>query len=231
MARRRSSFFIRPARKPARKRNEFILLSDTLGLSTVVDMISSRGEDEATAVSVLGPFYIEGAPMIKNGGDLIGDNAGQGKRWCEGSRIRRQRWRPRLGAHLLDVWQNAGRTGTTRTRTRNRTTMNLTGPPARRRRREHTPSPRSDRHPIRCRRTAPQAVRCWRPWGATRGDRPISTSRVHGRGVSGPDLITEIYPDDDAYIDADAVFGVRESLAVAFKPDGNAQKRKPDNMG
>jgi len=70
-------FLCRTGWKTTPKRNEFILLSDTLGLSSLVDMISSRGGEGATEVSVLGPFYIAGSPMIENGGDLIRDNAGE----------------------------------------------------------------------------------------------------------------------------------------------------------
>ena len=56
------------------ERNEFILLSDVLGLSSLVDMIHSpKG---ATASSVLGPFHILGAPDLPVGGDLKKDNDG-----------------------------------------------------------------------------------------------------------------------------------------------------------
>ena len=45
------------------KRQEFILLSDTLGLSALVDLLANRGKSEAaTESSLLGPFFREGAP-------------------------------------------------------------------------------------------------------------------------------------------------------------------------
>src|SRR5262249_7501045 len=50
------------------KRNEYILFSDLLGVSSLVDMVNAlKG---GTPSSVLGPFHIEGAPEIPNGGDL-----------------------------------------------------------------------------------------------------------------------------------------------------------------
>ena len=44
------------------KRQEFILLSDTLGVSMLVDAINHRGATGATETTVLGPFYVEAAP-------------------------------------------------------------------------------------------------------------------------------------------------------------------------
>src|ERR1700676_2678644 len=45
------------------KRQEFILLSDTLGLSALVDLLANRGKSAAaTESSLLGPFFREGAP-------------------------------------------------------------------------------------------------------------------------------------------------------------------------
>src|SRR5262249_4199179 len=47
------------------KRQEFILLSDTLGLSALVDILANRGKSEAaTESSLLGPFFREGAPEL-----------------------------------------------------------------------------------------------------------------------------------------------------------------------
>src|SRR5215207_3864705 len=44
------------------KRQEIILLSDTLGVSMLVDAINHRGATGATETTVLGPFYVEAAP-------------------------------------------------------------------------------------------------------------------------------------------------------------------------
>ncbi len=55
-------------------RHEFILASDVLGLSSLVDMLHSR--DDATSSSVLGPFHISGAPPLAVGGDMKRDFGG-----------------------------------------------------------------------------------------------------------------------------------------------------------
>src|SRR5271163_2138969 len=43
------------------KRQEFILLSDTLGVSTLVELINNRKSPGMTETSVLGPFWVDGA--------------------------------------------------------------------------------------------------------------------------------------------------------------------------
>ena len=53
------------------KRQEFILLSDTLGLSALVDLLANRGKSEAaTESSLLGPFFREGAPEMAAGASI-----------------------------------------------------------------------------------------------------------------------------------------------------------------
>jgi len=48
-------------------RQEFILLSDTLGVTTLIDAINHRYPSGATANSVLGPFYLENLPTVPSG--------------------------------------------------------------------------------------------------------------------------------------------------------------------
>jgi hydroxyquinol 1,2-dioxygenase len=43
-------------------RQEFILLSDTLGVSMLVEMLNQLPSDAATDPTVFGPFYVAGAP-------------------------------------------------------------------------------------------------------------------------------------------------------------------------
>src|SRR5271156_3410964 len=60
------------------KRQEFILLSDTLGLSALIDMIAHGGGDRgATASSLLGPFYLKGMPEKKNGESIANTPDGE----------------------------------------------------------------------------------------------------------------------------------------------------------
>lgn len=52
------------------KRQEFILLSDTLGVSMLVDALNHRKPAGATESTVLGPFYVPGTPSFPNGANL-----------------------------------------------------------------------------------------------------------------------------------------------------------------
>src|SRR6185295_9506612 len=52
------------------KRQEFILFSDTLGVSMVVDLIDHRKPDGATESTVFGPFHRLGAPELPAGGNI-----------------------------------------------------------------------------------------------------------------------------------------------------------------
>ena len=84
------------------ERNEFVLLSDVLGLSSMVDMLHSP--EEGTNSSVLGPFHISGSPDLPIGGDLKGDWDGEVVLFK--GRILDASGAPIAGAKL-DVWQTA----------------------------------------------------------------------------------------------------------------------------
>ena len=58
-------------------RQEFILLSDTLGVSMLVDAINHRSRSGATESTVLGPFHVAGAPELPNGADICLDQKGE----------------------------------------------------------------------------------------------------------------------------------------------------------
>ena len=86
------------------RRQEFILLSDTLGLSMLVDLINHGAGSSATESTVLGPFYVEGSPWRSNG-DAITDDLGAQPLLVSGH-VRDTAGRPLPGA-TVDVWQNA----------------------------------------------------------------------------------------------------------------------------
>jgi hydroxyquinol 1,2-dioxygenase len=58
------------------KRQEFILLSDVLGASMLVDAINHRMPAGATESTVLGPFYVDGPPEFPLGADISAGMAG-----------------------------------------------------------------------------------------------------------------------------------------------------------
>src|SRR5947199_5033872 len=85
------------------KRQEFILFSDTLGVSMVVDLITHRKPDGATESTVFGPFHRLGAPELPAGGNIARlDKAGTPA--LVSGRVLDLDGQPIEGA-LLDVWQ------------------------------------------------------------------------------------------------------------------------------
>ena len=85
------------------KRQEFILFSDTLGVSMVVDMIDHGKPAGATESTVFGPFHRLGAPQMPMGGNIAHrDTAGTPT--LVSGRVLDLDGRPIAGA-LLDVWQ------------------------------------------------------------------------------------------------------------------------------
>src|SRR6478735_4781299 len=57
-------------------RQEFILLSDTLGVTMLVDAINNRRPSGATENTILGPFYVPDAPRYENGANICLDHKG-----------------------------------------------------------------------------------------------------------------------------------------------------------
>ena len=85
------------------KRNEYILFSDLLGVSSLVDMVNAA--PAGTPSSVLGPFHIEGAPELPNGGDLWRGQVGEPL--VVSGRVVDQNGTAARGT-VLALWQNAG---------------------------------------------------------------------------------------------------------------------------
>jgi hydroxyquinol 1,2-dioxygenase len=83
-------------------RQEFILLSDILGVSMLVDAINNRKPSGASESTVLGPFHVEGAPELPMGANICLDAKGE-PMFVHG-RILDTAGRPVEGARI-DVWQ------------------------------------------------------------------------------------------------------------------------------
>ena len=85
------------------KRNEYILFSDLLGVSSLVDMVNAH--KSGTPSSVLGPFHIEGSPELPNGGDLWKNQVGEPL--VVMGKIADDKGAPAKGT-VLALWQNSG---------------------------------------------------------------------------------------------------------------------------
>jgi hydroxyquinol 1,2-dioxygenase len=196
------------------ERNEFIMFSDTLGVSSLVDLVGSDGSGP-TEASLLGPFYVEGAPELGFGPDMIKDNAGT--RVIVQGKVLDADGAPIPGA-VLDIWQNADN-GLYQVQDPTQSHDNL---------RCRTVSNEQGEYLFATIKPVPYPV----PDDGPVGDMLRATNRhpwraghVHFKITADgyQPLVTELFPDDDPYLDEDAVFGVRESLIVNLvEADANA---------
>jgi hydroxyquinol 1,2-dioxygenase len=85
------------------ERQEFVLLSDTLGVSMLIDAINNRRPERATENTVFGPFHVDGAPVRRMGDSITADGKGEPCRF-EG-RVLDMNGNPIKGAKV-DVWSD-----------------------------------------------------------------------------------------------------------------------------
>ncbi len=189
------------------ERNEFVLMSDVLGLSSLVDMIHSP--PEATASSVLGPFHILGAPDLPVGGDLKQEN--DGATVIVQGRVLTPEGEPIDGA-ALEIWQTADN-GLYSNQDAAQPAYNL---------RARQVVGDNGRYAFTTVRPAPYTVPSDGPVGdllRATGREPWRPSHLHFivKADGYRTLVTEVFPDDDPYLDSDAVFGVREDLTMRYR--------------
>ncbi len=96
-------FLTRTGQICSKERQEFILLSDTLGFSMLVDAINNRRPAGATENTVFGPFHVDGAPERPMGANITLD--GKGESCLFEGRILDLQGNPIKGARL-DVWSD-----------------------------------------------------------------------------------------------------------------------------
>jgi protocatechuate 3,4-dioxygenase beta subunit len=84
------------------RRQEFILLSDVLGMSMLTIAVNQPEDTRATEATVFGPFFVEGSPEIPLGGDAAQGASGQ-PCWVTGT-VRNSAGQPIPGARI-EVWE------------------------------------------------------------------------------------------------------------------------------
>ena len=191
------------------KRQEFILLSDTLGLSMLVVAMNHAKPAGATEATVFGPFHVEDAPVVEQGADLAA--GAPGVPFFVEARVRDLSGRPIAGAEV-DVWQ-ADDDGL----------YDVQRPELGDTRRARGVLHADDAGSVRFRTVAPTAypVPTDGPVGRmllASGRHPWRPAHLHFR-IRAPGfqtLVTHIFRDGDPYLDSDAVFGVRSSLISDF---------------
>ncbi|HEY0294558.1 MAG TPA: intradiol ring-cleavage dioxygenase [Bordetella sp.] len=200
------------------KRQEFILLSDTLGLSMLVTALNNRKPPGCTESTVFGPFFVEGAPHYENGDDVA--NGAKGEPCFISGKVVGIDGAPVADARI-DVWQadsdgyydvqyaDAGSQARGQLRSRADGTFHFRSVTA-----ESYPIPHDG------------------PVGAmleALGRHPWRPAHLHFM-IEAPGyerLITHVFRSGDQYLDSDAVFGVRASLIADWQrheagaaPDG-----------
>ncbi|RSZ64667.1 hydroxyquinol 1,2-dioxygenase [Corynebacterium hylobatis] len=84
------------------KRQEFVLLSDTLGASMQTIAVNNQAYEDATEATVFGPFFLDDAPEVALGGDISFGAEGQ-PAWIEGT-VTDTDGQPIAGARI-EVWE------------------------------------------------------------------------------------------------------------------------------
>jgi hydroxyquinol 1,2-dioxygenase len=196
-------------------RQEFILLSDTMGISMLVDAINNRMTAGGTESSVLGPFYVEGAPERQNGADLAVHDPGSEVATFRG-RVLSPDGKPIKGA-CLDIWQTAPN-GFYDVQDPSQPRMHLRG---------KFTSGADGKYEFRTVKPVSYPIPTDGPVGdflGVQGRQPYRPAHTHFI-LTAPGyrrLVTELFKGDDPLLDADPVFGVKGSLVVQFKPDGKS---------
>ncbi len=197
------------------ERQEYILLSDTLGVSMLVDAINNRKPAGATESSVLGPFYVEGAPQQHTGADLA---PGEGPGVMVSGTVRGTDGQP-LGNAVLDVWQTAPN-GLYHVQDAAAPEYHLCGKVA---------SAADGSYRFRTLKPVSYSIPGDGPVGQLLdklGRHPFRPAHLHFI-VSAPGykpVVTQLFTEGDAYLESDAVFGVKNSLVVDYEKDGDEWK-------
>jgi protocatechuate 3,4-dioxygenase beta subunit len=194
-------------------RQEFILLSDTIGLSRLVNVMhDAQGREAAgTETSLLGPFFREKAPEIALGGTLA--HVAKGPEIVLYGQVTNAEGKPVPGA-AIDVWQ-----------TNAEGLYDLQA---------NDPSVMDMRGRLRCDAEGRFHFRTVRPIGySIPMDGPVGDlvrkQNRHGFRpahihilIAAPgyrELVTALYFAEDEHVDSDTVFGVSQSLVVSPRTD------------
>ncbi len=194
------------------KRQEFILLSDTLGASMLVDAINHPKGGAGTESTVLGPFYVPGAPEMPYGGDVRRRHLDEAKPCLVTGKVTSADGQPLAGA-TLDIWQTAAN-ALYDVQDADAPEWNLRG--------KFTTNAQGE-YAIVTEQPVSYAVPTDGPVGSMldaagrHAFRPAHLHFVVSADGYEP-LTTHIFVDGDKYLDSDAVFATKANLVGHFEP-------------
>ena len=200
------------------KRQEFILVSDTLGVSMLVDFINHGGPGKATKSTVLGPFYTEDPPERALGASIAKDGT-PGEPCVVSGTVKDLKGKAVANA-VIDVWEAAGDGF-----------YDVQKPDGTNLRARFRPDALGRFH-FRCVKPVSYPVPHDGPVGrmlVATGRHPMRPGHLHFM-IEAPGfdkLVTHLFVKGDKYLASDAVFGVKDSLIVDFRknPAGGFQCR------
>lgn len=201
----------RTGQKCTPERQEFILMSDTLGVSMLVDAINNRRASGATENTVLGPFHVAGAPELPMGTNISLD--GKGESCLFTGRVLDVEGKPIAGARI-DVWSDNAegfydvQQPDLQPKWNNRGIFTTGADGAYR-----FIGIKPVSYPVPVDGPAGEML-------TGMGRHPYRPAHTHVI-VTAPGfqkLVTHIFVGDDPYIHSDAVFGVKPSLIAPFEP-------------
>ena len=211
-------FLTRTGQTSGPTRQEFVLLSDTLGVSSAVDLLTNSRTAGSTPSAVLGPFYVPGPPEMADGADIA--EGLPGAPLHAAIEVTGADGRPLAGA-VVDVWQ-ADDKGFYDVQL-----PELEGPVLRGRFRT------DEAGRLRFRSIVPREypIPADGPVGQMLkavNRHPFRAPHVHFMisAAGHRRLVTQLFVDGGAYLDSDTVFGVKDALVVDFPerpgpaPDG-----------
>lgn len=202
-------------------RQEYVLLSDILGLSVLVDLINHHTGSSATDSDLLGPFYVEGRPTAANGSDISGGVPGK-PLFFTGTVVDTD-GNPVAGAQV-DTWHSDGEGFYDVQQTEklnNKLAMRaLLTTDENGRFWYRSINPRY--YPVPTDGPCGEIMRA-----AARS--PMRPAHIHFwfRAEGYEELVTQLFRPDDPYLDSDAVFGAKRGL-IAHAVDHQAGDTAPD---
>ena len=191
-------------------RQEFILWSDTLGLSMFIDALANPLPEGATESTVLGPFYVPGSPLRAYGADISEQAAGT-PAWVSGRVVDATTGEPIPRAEV-DVWQNGD----------NRLYAVQDPDAPEHHLRGRFVAREDGSYAFRAVRPVPYPIPDDGPVGqmlAATGRHPWRPAHIHMivRAPGYQTLVTHIFDGESRYLDSDTVFAVKPSLVRTFE--------------